>query len=90
VIQHESGSLLHAVAEHDASFVIAGSDSLSMADAGSLLAARPDVKLVAIAENGRRWYAYEMRPHQEPLGEASPERLVQLIRDHAAAPAVGT
>ena len=46
----------------------------------SLLTRRPQLKVLAVADNGRGSSLYEMRPQRVPLGEITPQRLVMEIR----------
>lgn len=73
------GSLIAAVDEAAADLVIAGHPSASEASVLKLLEARPRVKAVAIADDGRRGVLYELRPHRVPLGEMSPRTLLAAI-----------
>lgn len=49
----------------------------------TLLFAHPQVKLFAVAADGRRAFLYELRPQSVPLGDVSPEELVAAIRSAA-------
>jgi DNA-binding NarL/FixJ family response regulator len=48
--------------------------------ASHLLAEYPHLKILAVAPDARRALLYELRPHVVPIGEVSPERLLQVIR----------
>jgi DNA-binding NarL/FixJ family response regulator len=50
-----------------------------------LLEEHPHVKVLAVTPDGRRAFLYELRPHLVPLGEASPDRLLEAIRTAAHA-----
>ena len=39
------------------------------------------VKVLAMLEDGRQAFLWELRPHRTPLGEISPGRLVEVIRE---------
>jgi hypothetical protein len=81
----EEAPLLPVVDEHGAHAVIFGTDSAGLPQVGrDLLAACPFVKLLAVASDGRRTTLYELRPHKQPLGEISPDRLAEVIRDSLA------
>jgi DNA-binding NarL/FixJ family response regulator len=58
--------------------VVVGRDDRSLADL--LLAQHPQLKIFAVANHGRESSLYEMRPQRVPLGETSPQRLVEEIR----------
>ncbi|MDQ6829298.1 MAG: hypothetical protein M3081_10575 [Gemmatimonadota bacterium] len=46
----------------------------------AMLYAHPRLRLVAISDDGRRAVLYELRPHRSPLGDMSPNALVQAVR----------
>lgn len=79
----DGGALADAAREHDAAFVVVGVSEADHAAIEALLAARPATKVLALGEEGRRAELYELLPHREPLGEASPQRLIEVIRAHA-------
>ncbi|HEY7390723.1 MAG TPA: hypothetical protein VH640_19560 [Bryobacteraceae bacterium] len=45
-----------------------------------LLYSRPKLKVFSITGDGHRFFLYELRPFRAPLGEVSPDSLVQAIR----------
>lgn len=49
------------------------------------------VRILAIANHGRKASLYELRPHRKVLGEGSPRELMQVIREQvrSTGPAVG-
>jgi hypothetical protein len=47
---------------------------------GSLLRGRPNLKVVAIASDGKTGLLYELRPQRVPLGELSADALRKAIR----------
>jgi DNA-binding NarL/FixJ family response regulator len=49
--------------------------------ASHLLEEYPHAKVLAVTPDGRRAFLYELRPHLVPLGEASPARLLDAIRN---------
>jgi hypothetical protein len=53
----------------------------------SLLYANPRLRLVAVSGDGRNAALYELRPCRIPLGELSPQTLVDAVR---AQPAYGS
>ncbi len=50
------------------------------ADHLELLYSRPHLKVLSITGDGHRFFLHELRPFRAPLGEISPESLVQAIR----------
>jgi DNA-binding NarL/FixJ family response regulator len=77
--------LLDAVDETGADFVITGAEDADVAGVRSLLRARPDVKVLAVGEDGRQTLLYELRPRMVRLGEISPQTLLEAIRAAARA-----
>jgi len=72
----------------EADGVILQLDGLELpAECGALFDARPRIKLLGVAGDGRRTFLYDLRPQRTALGEVSPQRLVEAIR--AAIPASG-
>ena len=51
-----------------------------------LVISHPQIKVLAVAGDGRGAFLYELRPHTSPLGEVSPQGLVDAIRAATAAP----
>ncbi len=80
-------SLLQAVDAHGANCVIFGDGDSAEQTCRELLDARPFVKLLVVAAEGRRTTLYELRPHKQSLGELSPEQLVGAIKSAIARPA---
>ena len=64
----------------NADFVIAGAERLVQDEVEALLEARPRMKVLAVAGDGRQTFLYELRPQMVPLGEVSPQTLLQVIR----------
>jgi DNA-binding NarL/FixJ family response regulator len=50
-----------------------------------LLAAHPHLLVIGISPDGRQGSLHELRPHDVPLGELSPEQLVAAVRRVGAA-----
>jgi hypothetical protein len=77
----ESGGMsgLPALAAAEPDVIILGQDEPSLA--AGLLEALPNVKVLAVALNGREAVLYELRPQRVELGEISPQKLVSVIRD---------
>jgi DNA-binding NarL/FixJ family response regulator len=46
-----------------------------------LFASYPALKVLAVREDGRQGFLWELRPHRTPLGEISPTQLVEVIRE---------
>lgn len=75
-----SAPLMNAIEQTSARCVVTTeplNPSLAMRLA-SLLARHPDLVVVGIAADGA--YAYELHPRPVPLGELSPDLLVDLVR----------
>jgi DNA-binding NarL/FixJ family response regulator len=49
-------------------------------DYSTLAIAHRPIKVIALAEDGREGFLYELRPHRVPLGEISARGLVAAIR----------
>jgi hypothetical protein len=64
----------------DADVVIVPEPVLDSMACKSLLYAHPHIRVVAIAEDGRRAMLYELRPTRVPLGELSSQVLVEAVR----------
>ena len=45
-----------------------------------LFAADPRPRVLGIASEGREGFVYELRPYRMPIGELSPETLVNAVR----------
>ena len=69
----------HAVAGHDAELVIAD-PSCTDGAIERLVGRRSSLRLLEVQANGRWSCLSELRPHRVPLGEISPERLLEAIR----------
>jgi DNA-binding NarL/FixJ family response regulator len=48
--------------------------------ASHMLSERPQLRILALGRDGRRAFLYRLRPQVVPLGELSPERLIEAIR----------
>jgi DNA-binding NarL/FixJ family response regulator len=71
-------------AEHtDAQFVLADLGVTEPAGVERLLEVLPQVKVLGIARDGRQGFLYELRPQRIPLGELSPETLLDVMRGAA-------
>ncbi len=63
----------------DADVVVAGRDDPALAK--RLVTRRPRLKVLTVTGDGRESCGYQLRPQRAPLGEISPSRLVDEIRD---------
>jgi DNA-binding NarL/FixJ family response regulator len=72
-------SAAQVVAVTGADVAILGDGDTLRATALDLLAAHPRLKVVGVSDSGRAAALYECRPVMTPLGEASPDLLVQAI-----------
>lgn len=48
--------------------------------ASHLLEERPQLKILAVSPDGRRAFLYHLQPYMVPIGELSPDGLVDAIR----------
>jgi DNA-binding NarL/FixJ family response regulator len=70
-----------ALGRTPADVVIVGlHDAETTATLYPMLLEQPRLKLLAISGDARSSYLYELRPHTVPLGDVSPEALVDAIR----------
>lgn len=58
-------------------------------DYRDLLRKRPRLKILAISADGRRGFLHELQPRVVPLGEVSPDSLIEAIRGSAASHSTG-
>jgi DNA-binding NarL/FixJ family response regulator len=77
----DATGLLEAVDETAADVVVVGGRLGAGAPVRDLLAARPRVRVLAIADDGRRGTVFLLTPERESLGEVSPGVLLDAIRD---------
>ena len=69
-----------------ADVVVLGVDESGAPEAVSdLLAAHPHLLVIGISPDGRHGSLHELRPYDVPLGELSPELLVETVRAVGAA-----
>jgi DNA-binding NarL/FixJ family response regulator len=73
------GALPTAVARERADVLVIGFDRPSLV--AELMERRPRLKVLAVADEGRDCSLYALRPERADLGEASPQQLVETIRD---------
>lgn len=74
-----ASDLVHAVVDHDADLVIAD-PSCTEGAIEQLVGPRSRLRLLEVQADGRTACLSELRPHRVPLGEISPERLLEAIR----------
>lgn len=80
----DAQGLDEAVARGPADVVIAGADALDEAHVDRLLEMRPKLTVLTIDRDGRETVLCELRPHRQRLGELSPERLLNVVRNARA------
>ena len=78
--------LAEVVRASDAQVVVVRDTPTVSAEATSLLDESRPLGVLAISDDGRSTVVYELKPHRVPLGEVSPERLVDAIRSAISAP----
>jgi len=84
----ERADLIPAVDRTQADVVVLGlRDSELPDDCTPLFDAHPRSRLLGVAADGRRAFLYEMRPQRTPLGEVSPQGLLDAIRLATRSPA---
>lgn len=75
------GALPDAVDDVGAEVVIVGVEGPELPDVcQELVISHPQIKVLAVSGDGRGAFLYELRPHTTPLGEVSPQGLVDAIR----------
>ena len=74
-----------ALTVHQADVVIAGVAGPNGGRFDALLRAHPNVRVFSLEANGRETVLYELRPKSVPLGNVSPEGLIDAIRASAGA-----
>jgi DNA-binding NarL/FixJ family response regulator len=73
--------LTTAVDEHRAQVVIAGTEAADVRAFERLVLLRPHVKVLGVSADGRSTTLFELAPQRHELGELSPDRLRQAVRD---------
>jgi DNA-binding NarL/FixJ family response regulator len=76
----DMASVVEAAERTEAQFVVADVGVTELAGVERLLEVLPHVKLLGIARDGRQGFLYELRPQRIPLGELSPETLLDVLR----------
>jgi hypothetical protein len=79
-------SLREAVRSSSANVVVVRDGPDVEGQANDLLTSSRTVGVLAISGDGREAALYELRPNRRPLGEVSPERLVDAIRNAVSVP----
>jgi hypothetical protein len=72
-------ALLEAIERTDAECVITGFDD--EAEVAGTLRERPGVMVLAVAEDEREAFLYQLLPHKRRLGQLSPPRLLEVLTD---------
>ena len=75
------GRASHAPAD----VLIARAGSLERDEVISLLYRRPRMRVITVEELGPQAYMFELRPERVDLGELSPNRLVDIVRESVEA-----
>jgi hypothetical protein len=75
------GAVSEAVGRTDAGFALVG--DIADRECTSILRAHPRTKVVSVVADGRRGFLVELRPHRVPLGEVSPQGLIDALRSAA-------
>jgi hypothetical protein len=70
----------------DIDVVIFAHPQAATRDYSAMLYAHPRLRLIAISIDGRAAAVYELQPQRIPLGELSPETLIQAVRASAQIP----
>ena len=72
--------LLDLCARAQPDLVVLGSIEIDAEEIGrQLLRRSPNAKVVALSENGRKTFVFELRPHKVEIGELSAKELVQVV-----------
>jgi DNA-binding NarL/FixJ family response regulator len=61
--------------------VVISGTNYDCASLRELLDERPRLKVLAVADDGRDAFLFELRPTRTPLGEVSPQNIVDAIRN---------
>ena len=73
--------LMDSVKDHEPDVLVTGLRPHETVDRfASLLLAHPSLRIFALEGDGRRAVLYELQPHTVPLGDVSPEGLIDAIR----------
>jgi hypothetical protein len=78
---------LSAAVERDRpDVVVAGSDGLDDDEIERALDEAPRLKVIRLADDGRQLLLYELAPQRFELGQASPQRLLEVLRGGRSRP----
>jgi DNA-binding NarL/FixJ family response regulator len=83
VAETETTNDLYALSRFTrADVIILGAEGSELPAVGRQIVNRsPHIKVLAVSAEGRSVWLYELRPHEQLIGEVSPEELVSAIRD---------
>ncbi len=74
------GELVELCVRAQPDLVVFGSVNADVEEIGRrVLQQSPRAKVVALAENGRNTFVFELRPHKVEIGELSAEELAQVV-----------
>lgn len=74
-------ALTEAATDLSADVVVVGLEAAELRTVcEELVISHPHIKVLAVAGDGRGAFLYELRPQTSPLGEVSPQGLVDAIR----------
>jgi len=69
-----------AIQRDSPDLVVAGADGLDDDEIEQALAAAPRLKVLRLVDDGRQLLLYELAPQRFELGQASPQRLLEVLR----------
>jgi DNA-binding NarL/FixJ family response regulator len=75
-----SWSVPDSVDRYDPDVVVVSGDSARIDELGRALLQRGSSRALAVSPDGNESFLVELRPHQVPLGELSPEALLAAVR----------
>lgn len=84
----DDGSLERAAGTGTADFLITAADELDGDDLDAAFAARPALRVLALARDGSGGFLYGRRQEPVSLGEASPDRLREALSQPGSAAGV--
>jgi DNA-binding NarL/FixJ family response regulator len=76
----DTEALLDVARRTQAHVIIVGDSEVSDAERNRLLADGKRLKVLSLASRGARASLFELQPAQIPLGELTPESLVEVVR----------
>ena len=86
VVQSPAGfeALMDSLDANDPDVLVTGlSPAQTIDQFDTVLRAHPALRIFALEGDGRRAVLYELQPHSVPLGDVSPEGLIDAIRSTA-------